>query len=344
MSQWLKATGFDQLRSLWLKAFGDMLPSKKVIMSTFMERPSLSNRERGEIPKPKCEMKKKSAQGLEELIRNCIVVAEQMKILPKEARTQFIALTASGWSADEEMVVSQGKDDYDDAENEDDDGQDDDKEQTESYNDDMRVQTPSHFESTDEETYDEVTQGDNVEGEELYEEETNEEEKVNELYRDLDIYLERRDIEMTDALQTNVQDVPSSNVECVLHCNNTSIPTYSFSLNLSNNTSSHTNICFQYLDQNQMNEAVKVAVQLQSDRLRSEAQADNEDFINKIDENMKKIIKEQVKVQVKEKVSKILPKIEKFVNDQLKAEVLIRSSNEAKTSLLCSKLNLFELE
>ncbi|GKB74305.1 hypothetical protein Tco_0935717 [Tanacetum coccineum] len=41
-----------------------------------------------------------------------------------------------------------------------------------------------------------------------------------------------------------------------------------------------------------MNEAVKTAVQLQSDKLKSEAQADNEDFINKIDENMKKIIKE----------------------------------------------------
>ncbi|GJT86746.1 hypothetical protein Tco_1068463 [Tanacetum coccineum] len=43
---------------------------------------------------------------------------------------------------------------------------------------------------------------------------------------------------------------------------------------------------------NKMNEAVKTAVQLQSDNLKSEAQADNEDFINKIDENMKKIIKE----------------------------------------------------
>ncbi|GKB00200.1 hypothetical protein Tco_0828193 [Tanacetum coccineum] len=81
-----------------------------------------------------------------------------------------------------------------------------------------------------------------------------------------------------------------------------------------------------------MNEAVKAAVQLQSDRLGEEAQAKNQDFINKIDENMKKIIKEQVKVQVKEQVSKILPRIEKSVNEQIEAEVLIRSSNEAKTS------------
>ncbi|GJR98950.1 hypothetical protein Tco_0271124 [Tanacetum coccineum] len=47
---------------------------------------------------------------------------------------------------------------------------------------------------------------------------------------------------------------------------------------------------------------------------------------------MKKIIKEEVKVQVKEKVSKILPRIEKLVNDQLETEVLIPSSNKAKTS------------
>ncbi|GKA50009.1 retrovirus-related pol polyprotein from transposon TNT 1-94 [Tanacetum coccineum] len=83
---------------------------------------------------------------------------------------------------------------------------------------------------------------------------------------------------------------------------------------------------------NKMNEAVKTSVQLQSDRLRDEAQAENENFINTLDENMRKIIKKQVKEQVKEQVSKILPKIEKFVNDQLEAEVLTRLSNQAKTS------------
>ncbi|GJV46953.1 hypothetical protein Tco_1437165 [Tanacetum coccineum] len=94
---------------------------------------------------------------------------------------------------------------------------------------------------------------------------------------------------------------------------------------------------------NQMNEAVKAAVQLQSDRLREEAQADNQYFINQIDENMKKIIKEQVKVQVEEQVSKILRRVEKSVNDQLKAEVLIRSSNQAKTSHVVAT-NMSELE
>ncbi|GKC25440.1 hypothetical protein Tco_1027590 [Tanacetum coccineum] len=46
---------------------------------------------------------------------------------------------------------------------------------------------------------------------------------------------------------------------------------------------------------NKMNEFVKIAVQLQSDRLRDEAQAENEDFLNKLDDNIKKIIKDQVK-------------------------------------------------
>ncbi|GKB40848.1 hypothetical protein Tco_0885790 [Tanacetum coccineum] len=94
---------------------------------------------------------------------------------------------------------------------------------------------------------------------------------------------------------------------------------------------------------NKMNDATKTTVQLQSDRLRDEAQAENEDFLNKLDYNIKKIIKEQVKEQVKAQVSKILPKIEKTVNEQLEAEVMTRSSTESKTSLAIAA-NLSELE
>ncbi|GKC49562.1 hypothetical protein Tco_1072307 [Tanacetum coccineum] len=94
---------------------------------------------------------------------------------------------------------------------------------------------------------------------------------------------------------------------------------------------------------NKMHEAIKTAVQLQSERLRDEAQAKNADFLNKLDDNIKKIIKDQVKEQVKAQVSKILPKIKKLVNYQLESEVLIRSSNEAKTSHAIAA-NLSELE
>ncbi|GKD97468.1 hypothetical protein Tco_1381365, partial [Tanacetum coccineum] len=52
-----------------------------------------------------------------------------------------------------------------------------------------------------------------------------------------------------------------------------------------------------------------------------------------------KIIKEQVKKEV----SKIIPKVEKFVTDQLESEVLVRSSKEANTSHAVAA-NLLELE
>nr|GEW75142.1 hypothetical protein [Tanacetum cinerariifolium] len=81
-----------------------------------------------------------------------------------------------------------------------------------------------------------------------------------------------------------------------------------------------------------MNEAVKVAVQIQSDRLCDEAQVEKDEFLKTIDENMQKIIKEKVKEQVKVQVSKILPKIEQTVNEQLEAKVLTRSSNSLKIS------------
>nr|GEY93458.1 hypothetical protein [Tanacetum cinerariifolium] len=48
----------------------------------------------------------------------------------------------------------------------------------------------------------------------------------------------------------------------------------------------------RYMDQ-RMNKAVKVVVQIQSDRLRDEAQRENEEFLKTVDENMQKIIKEQ---------------------------------------------------
>nr|GEU90880.1 hypothetical protein [Tanacetum cinerariifolium] len=98
----------------------------------------------------------------------------------------------------------------------------------------------------------------------------------------------------------------------------------------------------QYMDQ-RMNEAVKVAIQRQSDRLRNEAQRENEDFLKTVDEKKQKIIKEQVKEQVKVQVSKILPKIEQAVNEQLEAEVLTRSSHSSRTSYVVAA-DLFEME
>ncbi|GKC57273.1 hypothetical protein Tco_1084871 [Tanacetum coccineum] len=83
--------------------------------------------------------------------------------------------------------------------------------------------------------------------------------------------------------------------------------------------SSIPNIVDNYLDI-KLKEKVDVAVQLKSDRIREEAQADNQDFLNNLDANMQKIIKDHVKAQVKKKVSKSLPRIKKLVNEQLESE------------------------
>ncbi|GJR81613.1 hypothetical protein Tco_0152398 [Tanacetum coccineum] len=75
-----------------------------------------------------------------------------------------------------------------------------------------------------------------------------------------------------------------------------------------------------------MKEVVDVAVRLQSNNLKEEAEAENQEFSNQVDSTMKAIIKEQVKAQV----SKIMPQIEKYVTESLGAEI-----RRSKESLQC---------
>ncbi|GJW42630.1 hypothetical protein Tco_0071429 [Tanacetum coccineum] len=263
-----------------------------------------------------------------------------------------------------------------------------DEEDKEEEDSDPRVHTPSNYESTDDEESDEEIQGANVEGEEMDVEETNEEDEANELYRDVNVNLEGRDTEMTDAPRTNgnypkvikhsytgIDSIFNLNTEStslidvsvttiaeppllstitlpppptplITHLQQTPIPTPATATISSTTRISNFSLIPGIVDAylaNKMHEAVKIVVQLQSDRLRDEAPAENADFINKLDDNIKKIIKDQVKEQVKAQVSKILPKIKKTVNKQLEAEVLTRSSNESKTSHVVAA-NLSKLE
>nr|GFC11948.1 hypothetical protein [Tanacetum cinerariifolium] len=90
-------------------------------------------------------------------------------------------------------------------------------------------------------------------------------------------------------------------------------------------------IVHQYMHQ-EMTEAIREAIQIQTDRLQDSLLRENDEFLRTIDDNMKKIIKEQVKSQVKEQVTRILPRIEESVNAQLEAEILTRSSHSSRTS------------
>nr|GFA23826.1 hypothetical protein [Tanacetum cinerariifolium] len=100
----------------------------------------------------------------------------------------------------------------------------------------------------------------------------------------------------------------------------------------------------QYMTQ-QMTEAVREAIQIQTDWLQDSLQRENDEFLLNIDENIKKIIKGQVKNPVKEQVLRILPRIEKSVNATLKAEVLTRSTHSSRTSyVIAADLSEMELK
>nr|GEW15028.1 reverse transcriptase domain-containing protein [Tanacetum cinerariifolium] len=88
---------------------------------------------------------------------------------------------------------------------------------------------------------------------------------------------------------------------------------------------------------------LRVVVQIQTDRLHDSYQRENDKFLKTIDDNMKRIIKEQVKSQVKDQVSRILPRIEQFMNAQLESEVLTRSSYSSRT-LYAVVVDLSEME
>nr|GFA52526.1 hypothetical protein [Tanacetum cinerariifolium] len=79
------------------------------------------------------------------------------------------------------------------------------------------------------------------------------------------------------------------------------------------------------------------------DRLRNSYQRENDEFLITINDNMKRIIKEQVKSQVKDQVLRILPRIEQSVNVQLEYKVLTMSSHSSRT-LYVVAADLSEME
>nr|GEX64050.1 reverse transcriptase domain-containing protein [Tanacetum cinerariifolium] len=70
---------------------------------------------------------------------------------------------------------------------------------------------------------------------------------------------------------------------------------------------------------------------------------ENDESLKTIDDNMKRIIKEQVKSQIKDQISRILPKIKQSVNAQLEYKVLTKSSHSSRTSYAVA-IDLSEIE
>nr|GEV09788.1 hypothetical protein [Tanacetum cinerariifolium] len=265
--------------------------------------------------KGKQTAKASKAKSLSALSEVAMTEAQQLKLVTKRSMQQTHISQPSGSGTDEGTGDdNEEKDDDSDEEDEGDDGE-------EGNNDDVEQEVDRDDDKDDDE---EEGDGEEDQGLNIDEEERHvEEEEEDELYRDVNINQGR-------GIQANIE-VEDSHVTLTLVNPDGQQQSSSVSSQfVTRAVSAIPEIIHQYMEQ-RMNEAVKVAVQIQSDRLRDEAQRENAEFLRTVDENIKKIIKEQVKEQVKAQVSKILLKIEHAVNEQLEAEVLIRSSHSSRT-------------
>ncbi|GJY45780.1 retrovirus-related pol polyprotein from transposon TNT 1-94 [Tanacetum coccineum] len=351
----------------------------KVIVDYFMTKPTQASKgkriktsAKGVIPAKKKQSATK-LKGLTMLSEVALTEAEQMKIALERSKIQTHSSHASGSGADKgtsitpgvpdvptyesdaeanpwEIPVTSGNDEvhgiYND-DNDDDDNNDDNDDDTKNQDDDDQ----EHDDQDDEEQYDvnELTDSDN-DGDDFvhpklstHDEEDKEKEDSNPRVHTPSNYEFTDDEESDEEKRSDVPNFGSLfGFDHRLKTSKTDFSEFKQTNHFAAAVYSIPGIVDVYLAY-KMHEVVKTAIQLQSDRLRDEAHAENADFINKLDDNIKKIIKDQVKEQVKAQVSKILPKIEKTVNEQLEAEVLTRSSNESKTSHAVAA-NLSELE
>nr|GEV89118.1 hypothetical protein [Tanacetum cinerariifolium] len=155
----------------------------------------------------------------------------------------------------------------DDKEEEEEKAEDDDE-----VSSDHRVYTPPDHQLTDE---DENQEGDDVvkEGKEEQEEEEEEE-----LYGDLNINLHKSDVEMTDAQQENVQTnqvMKDTHFDQCVSTLEIELSEFRQTNQFAKAISSILGIVDNYLA-SKMKEAVDVAVQLQTNKLKEEAQAENQ--------------------------------------------------------------------
>ncbi|GKE20085.1 hypothetical protein Tco_1431597 [Tanacetum coccineum] len=243
-----------------------------------------------------------------------------------------------------------------------------DKEVNEEDSFDPRVQTPSHVESTDDEDSDD----ENVEEDKMNKEETCAEDEANVLYGDEteDTYViltapinpegQQQSSSVLSGFVSNMLNPrPDTSIDSIFNLNTEATSL----IDVPVTTIAEPPLVFATtlpppptpLITHMQQTPVPIQTIVPSTSLQDlpnfgslfglidDAQAENEYFLNKLDDNIKKIIKNQVKEQVKAQVSKILAKIKKTVNEQLEAEIMTHSSTKSKTSLALAA-NLSELE
>ncbi|GJR93365.1 hypothetical protein Tco_0265539 [Tanacetum coccineum] len=167
--------------------------------------------------------KTSKAKGLTVLSEVALTEAEQINLATKRSLIQTHSTQASGSGADKGTGTLSSEEDDDDevnvSEDEDDDAKNDDDVDKDDEDDDADNQDDENPDDANQDDDDEQTDSDNDgddfvhpklstnddEEEEIDEEATHEEDEANELYRDVNVNLEGRDTEMTDAPLPNVQ-------------------------------------------------------------------------------------------------------------------------------------------
>nr|GEV49159.1 hypothetical protein [Tanacetum cinerariifolium] len=356
--------------------------------NTFITPPTAVGSRLSTSRKGKQPAKSSKAKSLTMLSKVAITEAEQIKLAIKRSLQQTHICQASGLGADkgtgiipgvpdvpteefdEEISwkssdedddddVDEGSDDQDD----DDDDQDTDEEGEEFIHPKLSIHDAE--ETKDEESFDPIAKtpdysndaGNNDENIGLNvgsEEGQDAEDDEDELYRDVNIILEGRVVQMTDVHTT--QEFKDTHVTLTLvnpdgidslleTTSQMDVPasTAVVSLTLTTPTLTPSTIAtISTVPQAPTPPTTALSTLLQdllnfgslfrfNHRLKT-LEANFSEVFKNLDDNIQKIIKKQVKEQVNVQVFKILPKIEKTVNKQLEAKVLTRSSNSSKTS------------
>nr|GEW71328.1 uncharacterized mitochondrial protein AtMg00810-like [Tanacetum cinerariifolium] len=211
------------------------------------------------------------------------------------------------WNSTDDEGDDDEEDEGDDAkEGNGDDDKDDDGEEGDDDDDDQVVKKDDDKEGGDDKGNGKEDLGLNVGREEGHIEEKEE----DELYRDVNIN-QGRGIQVTQEVEDSHVTLTLVNLDGQQQSSSVSSQFVTSMLNLTIDAgmeqtnpfaeavSAIPRVVHRYMDQ-QINEAVKVAVQIQSDNLRNATQKENDEFLRTIDENIKKIIKEQVKEQVQD--------------------------------------------
>ncbi|GKC01684.1 hypothetical protein Tco_0987820, partial [Tanacetum coccineum] len=290
------------------------------------------------IPKPKSSTapkKKKSGTGkqktseLENISEAELTEAEQLKVVLKRSRLETHSSHASGSGADEGTGITPGVPDAPDYDSDDDiswkssdDDQDDEQDQDDDDAEKHEVhETTQEEEDDDQHDDDENDQEDDDASDDDKKIEDDDDEEMTESDNDGDDFvhpkLTTHEDEIIHEKDTDEDDSSISSLKALEDTFSEFRQTNQYADALS----SIPGTVDQYLA-NKMQEAVNVAVQLKYDRFREESTSANQQFLDSIDDGMKKIIKKEVRKEV----SKIIPKVEKLVTDQLESEVLVRSS------------------